>query len=118
MAAAKGTAAVVQSPVNHHLKPRAACAGRVRCGARGVVSSHLQSIPHRRAWRLDRAADAILPFNDPPADPAITTLPNASLAAPKSSKQVHLFHAAETQALAERVAAQSDSIVLRSISWK
>lgn len=111
-------AAVVLSPATHLLKPRTASAGRGRGCARCVVSSHLQSTPPRRPWRLDRAADAILPLLDPPADPAITTLPNASLASPKSSKQVHLFHAAETQALAERVAAQSDSIVLRSVTWK
>lgn len=116
--AAAAAAAAVQSPATHLPKPRTACAGRGRGGARCVVSSHVQSTRHRRPWRLDRAADAVLPWPDSPADPAIITLPSASLAAPKRSKQVHLFHAAETQALAERVAAHSDSIVLRSITWK
>ncbi|OVA20787.1 Phosphoribosyltransferase domain [Macleaya cordata] len=37
---------------------------------------------------------------------------------PKNSKKVCLFYCAETKALAERVAAQSDSIELRNITWR
>ena len=57
-----------------------------------------------------------------------TTIPNprpvlmASTAALTSSasnaKKVCLFYCAETEALAERIAAESDSIELRSITWR
>lgn len=36
----------------------------------------------------------------------------------KNVKKVFLFYCAETQALAEKIAAQSDAIELRNISWK
>lgn len=36
----------------------------------------------------------------------------------KSSKKVCLFYCAEMKALAERIAAESDSIELRSITWR
>lgn len=37
---------------------------------------------------------------------------------PKQSKKVCLFYCADTKALAERVAAESDAIELRSITWR
>ncbi|KAK1577668.1 hypothetical protein Q3G72_023703 [Acer saccharum] len=43
---------------------------------------------------------------------------SASDSVAKGVKKVCLFHCPETQALAERIAAQSDSIELRSINWR
>ncbi|KAK2983347.1 hypothetical protein RJ640_016085 [Escallonia rubra] len=50
--------------------------------------------------------------------PLPSSLPMASTAELKSSKKVCLFYCAEMKALAERVAAESDAIELRSITWR
>ncbi|XP_050120325.1 ribose-phosphate pyrophosphokinase 4-like [Malus sylvestris] len=51
-------------------------------------------------------------------DASEAQLSMASDSAGKKEKNVCLFYCAETKALAQNVAAQSDSIVLRSITWR
>lgn len=77
-------AAVVYSPATHLLKLR---------------TQPVPAMAQRHSWRrllsppehppppahLDCDADMILPLLEPPTDPSITTLPNASLAAPSRS---------------------------------
>ena len=51
--------------------------------------------------------------------PATTPLGMTSLdSAVKTSKRVCLFYCAEMKALAERIAAESDAIELRGITWR
>ncbi|KAL3501147.1 hypothetical protein ACH5RR_035596 [Cinchona calisaya] len=70
-------------------------------------------------WTVDCVSgagnDPIHIILKPPATPfGMTSLESAM----KSSKRVFLYYCAEMKALAERIAAQSDSIELRSITWR
>ncbi|KAJ6356040.1 hypothetical protein OIU78_004206 [Salix suchowensis] len=54
-----------------------------------------------------------------PSPPSSFSIPSASSSSESSpSKRVCLFFCAETKPLAQRIAAESDSIELRSISWR
>lgn len=50
--------------------------------------------------------------------PPPSSIPMVSTAELKNSKKVCLFYCAEMKALAERIAAESDAIELRSITWR
>lgn len=64
-------------------------------------------------------ADPIHIIHSSPSTAPIPMAASASLdSAAKSAKQVCLFYCAETKPLAERVAALSDYIELRSITWR
>lgn len=60
--------------------------------------------------------------NSSPSSYSSSTVQMAAASArdspPKSAKKVFLFYCAETKALAERVAAESDAIELRGITWR
>ncbi|CAI9092986.1 OLC1v1028379C4 [Oldenlandia corymbosa var. corymbosa] len=68
-------------------------------------------------WTVDcvSGADPIHIILKPPANSLQMTSMESSL---KNSKRVFLYYCQEMKALAERVAAQSDAIELRSITWK
>ncbi|KAF8016494.1 hypothetical protein BT93_H1879 [Corymbia citriodora subsp. variegata] len=83
-----------------------------------------KSFDHSQSWTtVDRfpAPDPITIFPAPSRSLAGSPMPMAASAresSGKSSKKVCLFYCAETKPLAERVAAQSDAIELRSINWR
>ncbi|KAK9063489.1 hypothetical protein SSX86_017359 [Deinandra increscens subsp. villosa] len=68
-------------------------------------------------WTVDCVAgsDPIHIILKPPSP---TTSPMPMNSGLKSSKKVCLFYAAEMEALAQRIAAQSDAIELRAINWR
>ncbi|CAH1433880.1 unnamed protein product [Lactuca virosa] len=75
---------------------------------------HLQP---QQQWTVDcvTGSDPIHIIIKPPSSKASPMPMNSGL---KNSKKVCLFYAAEMEALAQRIAAQSDAIELRSISWR
>ncbi|KAG9449778.1 hypothetical protein H6P81_009743 [Aristolochia fimbriata] len=82
--------------------------------SRTVVHSGLKSFHNPRPWRIDRISDVM---HGASGAPMASTVLDSSVSS-KRVKKVCLFYCAETKALAERVAAQSDSIELRSIMWR
>ncbi|XP_027914593.1 ribose-phosphate pyrophosphokinase 4 [Vigna unguiculata] len=79
---------------------------------------------HRR-WTLDRISDmnkdstALSNSSTNPSSPlvSVSAVTSASQLPTKNAKKVVLFFCAETKALAEKIAADSDAIELRTISW-
>nr|GMD16650.1 ribose-phosphate pyrophosphokinase 4-like [Ipomoea batatas] len=74
-----------------------------------------------RRWTVDcvPGSDPIHIILKPPPTNSIPMASTAALeSALKSSKKVCLFYCAEMKDLAERIAAQSDAIELRSITWR
>ncbi|KAL4573914.1 hypothetical protein LXL04_020735 [Taraxacum kok-saghyz] len=71
----------------------------------------------QQQWTVDcvTGSDPIHIIIKPPSSKTSPMPMNSGL---KSSKKVCLFYAAEMEALAQRIAAQSDAIELRSISWR
>ncbi|XP_077242741.1 phosphoribosyl pyrophosphate (PRPP) synthase 3 isoform X1 [Tasmannia lanceolata] len=87
--------------------------------SKNQVRSELSSFENCRQWHLNSMSetrDHIQFIHNSIA----TTMAAASLnpSPSKNSKKVCLFYCAETKALAERVAAESDAIELRNISWR
>ncbi|KAL6969419.1 ribose phosphate diphosphokinase subunit prs3 [Sarracenia purpurea var. burkii] len=85
---------------------------RIRC--------ELRSFDSPQKWTIDcvSGSDPIHIILKPPPF-SIAMDANAALGSNlKSAKKVCLFYCAEMQALAERIAAESDAIELRSISWR
>ncbi|KAI7998553.1 hypothetical protein LOK49_LG10G00335 [Camellia lanceoleosa] len=83
---------------------------RIRCD--------LSSFDGRQKWTVDcvSGSDPIHIILKPPPS---SSIPMASIdSTVKSAKKVCLFYCAEMEALAERVAAESDAIELRSITWR
>ncbi|KAD2803974.1 hypothetical protein R6Q59_031812 [Mikania micrantha] len=72
---------------------------------------------HQHQWTVDcvTGSDPIHIILKPPSPATSPTPMNSGL---KSSKKVCLFYCAEMEALARRIAAQSDAIELRSINWR
>ncbi|XP_010023480.2 ribose-phosphate pyrophosphokinase 4 [Eucalyptus grandis] len=90
-----------------------------RCEVKSFDHHH-----HSQSWTtVDRFPD-LDPITILPAPSRSLAGPPASVAASardssgESSKKVCLFYCAETKPLAERVAARSDAIELRSINWR
>ncbi|XP_075523899.1 ribose-phosphate pyrophosphokinase 4 isoform X1 [Primulina tabacum] len=73
------------------------------------------SVPHN--WTVDcvSSTNPIHIIIKPPSSIPLASTMNSSL---KNSKRVCLFHCSEMRDLAERIAAESDAIELRSISWR
>ncbi|KAL6954649.1 ribose phosphate diphosphokinase subunit prs3 [Sarracenia purpurea var. burkii] len=85
---------------------------RIRC--------ELRSFDSPQKWTIDcvSGSDPIHIILKPPPF-SIAMDANAALGSNlKSAKKVCLFYCAEMKALAERIAAESDAIELRSISWR
>ncbi|KAI3435179.1 uncharacterized protein J3R85_006416 [Psidium guajava] len=84
----------------------------------------VKSFDHSQSWTtVDRfpAPDPIHIFHAPPSSLTATPMQMAASgreSSGKNSKKVCLFYCSETKPLAERVAAQSDAIELRSINWR
>ena len=85
---------------------------QIRCEQRSFESP--------QKWTVDcvsSGGDPIHIILKPP--PRITMASSAGLdSTGKSSKRVCLFYCSEMKALAERIAAESDAIELRSITWR
>lgn len=83
-----------------------------------------KNFDHTQNWTtVDRfpAPDPIRIFQAPPSSLTASPMQMAASAresSGKSSRKVCLFYCSETKPLAERVAAQSDAIELRSINWR
>ncbi|KAL7196907.1 hypothetical protein ACSBR1_036842 [Camellia fascicularis] len=78
----------------------------------------LSSFDGPQKWTVDcvSGSDPIHIILKPPPS---SSIPMASIdSTVKSAKKVCLFYCAEMEALAERVAAESDAIELRSITWR
>ncbi|XP_076914165.1 ribose-phosphate pyrophosphokinase 4-like [Bidens hawaiensis] len=73
----------------------------------------------KQQWTVDCVAgsDPIHIILKPPVMTTATATTASMSSGLKSSKKVCLFYAAEMEALAKRIAAQSDAIELRSINW-
>lgn len=89
---------------------------------RSACRSELRSFGDSQNWiTVDKfpSADPIHIIHNSPSAASIQMAASASLdSAAKSAKKVCLFYCAETKPLAERVAALSDYIELRSITWR
>ena len=71
-----------------------------------------------RNWTtVDYHISKIDPIHIIPTSPVLPMSSNAAESV-KYSKKVCLFYCPETKALAERIAAQSDAIQLRTITWR
>ncbi|KAH9602978.1 hypothetical protein KSS87_006576 [Heliosperma pusillum] len=74
---------------------------------------------HKNWTTVDQHVSKIDPIQIIPRSPTLPALmASSSQQTLKHSKKVCLFYCPETHALAERVAAQSDAIQLRNISWR
>lgn len=86
---------------------------------KSLIRCELKSFEHNSSkWTVDcvSGSDPIHIILKPPANPlAMGSIDSSS---GRSSKKVCLFYCAEMKALAERIAAESDAIELRSISWR
>ncbi|XXG73093.1 hypothetical protein AAC387_Pa07g2070 [Persea americana] len=78
------------------------------------LKSELRSFERSHQWSLE--TDRLHVTHNSSSSPmsASATMDSAS----KGSKKICLFYCAETKALAERVAAESDAIELRNINWR
>ncbi|XP_052206238.1 ribose-phosphate pyrophosphokinase 3, mitochondrial-like isoform X2 [Diospyros lotus] len=86
---------------------------QIRCDLRGFEGS--------QKWTIDcvSGSDPIHIILKPPPSSSIPMASAAALdSSLKSAKRVCLFYCAEMKDLAERVAAQSDAIELRNITWR
>lgn len=93
-----------------HLPPKSSS---VNHGLRVIqVRSEIKSFQNSQNWTIE--ADRFPFLTHSPSSVPMA----ASTSAAKTAKKVCLFYCAETKALAERVASQSDSIELRSIAWR
>eukprot|EP00268_Persea_americana_P018742 TRINITY_DN1951_c0_g1_i1.p1 TRINITY_DN1951_c0_g1~~TRINITY_DN1951_c0_g1_i1.p1 ORF type:complete len:330 (+),score=46.92 TRINITY_DN1951_c0_g1_i1:228-1217(+) len=78
------------------------------------LKSELRSFERSHQWSLE--TDRLHVTHNSSSSPmsASATMDSAS----KGSKKICLFYCAETKALADRVAAESDAIELRNINWR
>ncbi|KAJ0037992.1 hypothetical protein Pint_22888 [Pistacia integerrima] len=88
----------------------------VRCQSQ-IKSFDNNNQPRRWSFEFLRQTEPlhVIQTSDSPVSMAATS---ASESASKAVKKVCLFFCPETKALAERIAAQSDAIELRSINWR
>ncbi|GMH20742.1 hypothetical protein Nepgr_022584 [Nepenthes gracilis] len=77
-------------------------------------------IKYPQSWTTVDYVSGIDPIHINPNSPIVplTSTAAALESTTKNPKKVCLFYCVETKALAERIAAQSDAIELRSISWR
>lgn len=91
---------------------------RVQCQLNSSDNgAHHQNYNKHQQWTVDcvTGSDPIHIILKPPVVNSPMTLNSPGL---KNSKKVCLFYAAEMEALAQRIAAQSDAIELRAINWR
>ncbi|XP_057949862.1 ribose-phosphate pyrophosphokinase 4 [Malania oleifera] len=82
------------------------------------VSCELRSFDDASKWTFDCVSGAD-PIHIVKNSPAITMAAASTLDSPaNNSKKVCLFYCAETEALARRIAAESDAVDLRGITWR
>ncbi|KAJ0094827.1 hypothetical protein Patl1_16053 [Pistacia atlantica] len=88
----------------------------VRCQSQ-IKSFDNNNQPRRWSFEFLRQTEPlhVIQTSNPPVSMAAAS---ASESASKAVKKVCLFFCPETKALAERIAAQSDAIELRSINWR
>lgn len=88
----------------------------LRCEIKGFdFESH-------RGWTIERVSDMSKESTNSHTNPSspllsVSAVTSASQFPTKNAKKVVLFYCAETKALAEKIAAETDAIELRSISW-
>ncbi|XP_027361639.1 ribose-phosphate pyrophosphokinase 4-like [Abrus precatorius] len=89
----------------------------LRCEIKGFES-------HHRGWTIERVSDmskdSVHTNPSPSPSSSLVSFSAASSASEfptKNAKKVVLFYCAETKALAEKIAVESDAIELRNISW-
>ncbi|KAG5067881.1 hypothetical protein JHK85_000258 [Glycine max] len=88
----------------------------LRCEIKGFdFESH-------RGWTIERVSDMSKDSTNSHTNPSspllsVSAVTSASQFPTKNAKKVVLFYCAETKALAEKIAAETDAIELRSISW-
>ncbi|KAM6562266.1 hypothetical protein CsatB_022264 [Cannabis sativa] len=80
------------------------------------VRSEIKSFENSQNWTIETDSFRFVPNSSSHSSSSLSMA--ASTSAAKTSKKVCLFYCAETKALAERVASESDSIELRSITWR
>lgn len=81
---------------------------RIRCDAQNWSAGYVSAATNHHLHSIQNSS------------PSSFSIPSASSSSSESSpsKKVCLFYCAETKPLAQRIAAESDSIELRSISWR
>ncbi|KAK9277685.1 hypothetical protein L1049_007232 [Liquidambar formosana] len=80
---------------------------------RNQIRCEIRSFENPQNWTVDPLRIIQNPSS------SVSMAATAALDSPaKNSKRVCLFYCAETKALAERIAAESDAIELRSITWR
>ncbi|KAI3733421.1 hypothetical protein L6452_12864 [Arctium lappa] len=112
----KTTAALFHSSF-HRQRSLSRNRARIQCEQSGFGNGSHHQQQQQLQWTVDcvTGSDPIHIILKPPASTASPMPMNSGL---KSSKKVCLFYAAEMEALAQRIAAQSDAIELRSINWR
>lgn len=83
---------------------------RIRCDAQNWSAGYVSAATNHHLHSIHNSSPS----------PSSFSIPSASSSSSESSpsKKVCLFYCAETKPLAQRIAAESDSIELRSISWR
>ncbi|KAL3511326.1 hypothetical protein ACH5RR_030727 [Cinchona calisaya] len=100
--------------------PSKKCTSLVRCELRSLENNSSFASPSPK-WTVEsvsgNGSDPIHIILKPPATPPLgmTSLDSTAV---KSSKRVCLYYCSEMKALAQRIAAESDAIELRSITWR
>lgn len=89
-------------------------------GRRIQVRSEIKSFENSQNWTVEADRFRFVQNSSPhsPSSVSIAASSSAMDSAMRATKKVCLFYCAETKALAERVAAQSDAIELRTITWR
>ncbi|XP_024023869.1 ribose-phosphate pyrophosphokinase 4 [Morus notabilis] len=89
-------------------------------GRRIQVRSEIKSFENSQNWTVEADRFRFVQNSSPhsPSSVSIAASSSAMDSAMRATKKVCLFYYAETKALAERVAAQSDAIELRTITWR
>ncbi|KAI4314374.1 hypothetical protein L6164_027288 [Bauhinia variegata] len=86
-----------------------------------TVSCEIKSFESHHSWTIDHVSDMKDSIqNNSSSSSSLVSVSAASAAAEfptKNVKKICLFYCAETQALAEKIAAESDAVELRNISW-
>ncbi|XAR48096.1 Ribose-phosphate diphosphokinase [Bertholletia excelsa] len=113
----KRSKTLAPSPLHSFLSPKPS---EVRSLPKCRIRCELTSFESPRKWTVDcvSGSDPIHIILKPPPMSFSMSSNETHDTAVKSGKKVLLFYCAEMKALAERIAAGSDAIELRSITWK
>uniref|UniRef100_A0A6N2NHE1 ribose-phosphate diphosphokinase n=1 Tax=Salix viminalis TaxID=40686 RepID=A0A6N2NHE1_SALVM len=91
-------------------KSQATITIRIRCDAQNWSAGYVSAATNHHLHSIQSPS--------PPSSFSIPSASSSSSSESSPSKRVCLFFCAETKPLAQRIAAESDSIELRSISWR